>query len=138
VTDSNARENIAEDTARGDQALAAARHLIAGGFQNDAVSRAYYAAFHWACAVLLTKGVEARTPRGTLQLFHLHFVKDGPLSDNAGVLLSRLETDRELSDYRSGTQFTVEQATAAVDRAQEFVDICRPVVMVYLQLGAGL
>lgn len=50
MTEDNGRTNAQDEAQRGDEALAAARHLLTGRFCNDAVSRAYYAAFHWARA----------------------------------------------------------------------------------------
>lgn len=36
----------------------AARHALAGGFYEDAASRAYYAAFHGMTVLLLTENVQ--------------------------------------------------------------------------------
>jgi uncharacterized protein len=128
VTDGNAKANAREEVAHGDEALAAARCLIDNGFLRDAVSRAYYAAFHWARAMLLRKGIEPKTHRGVVQLFSLHFVKDGPLSEETASLLAHLETYRELSDYTPAAAFTAEQAREEVSRAERFIDACRPLV----------
>jgi len=49
----NRRDNAAREAAVGDDALRAAEALLALGLHNDAVSRAYYAAFHYARALLL-------------------------------------------------------------------------------------
>ena len=46
----NGQANACEEARRGDECLAEAEYLLKGGFYNAAVSRAYYAAFHWACA----------------------------------------------------------------------------------------
>ena len=128
MTDENVRRNMAEGIERGDEALRAAQHLLAGGFHNDAVSRAYYAAFHWASALLLTKGIERRTHRGLIQMFGLHFVKEGPLSHETAGFLGRLETSRELSDYNAAARFSEDEAREEIHQAEQFIDACRPLV----------
>ncbi|HEX9670826.1 MAG TPA: HEPN domain-containing protein [Thermoanaerobaculia bacterium] len=49
--------------ARARQKLEVARHVLAGGYAADAVSPAYYAAFHAAEAALLVEGDEPRSQR---------------------------------------------------------------------------
>lgn len=125
MTKNNAAENSVNEARRGDEVLNAARHLLSYGFYNDAVSRAYYAAFHWARALLFTRGLEAKTHRGVIQLLHLHFIKDGPLSTQVAEHLSHLETYRELSDYTAVTQFTEAQTREELARAEAFIAACR-------------
>lgn len=128
MTDDNAKANAQDEAAHGDEALAAARCLAENGFLRDAVSRSYYAAFHWARAILMLKGLEPKTHRGVVQLFSLHFVKDGPLSEETTTWLSHLETYRELSDYTSSVTFTSEQAGEEISRAEKFIESCRPIL----------
>ena len=128
MTKTNARENSVNEARRGDEVLNAARHLLSYGFYNDAVSRAYYAAFHWARALLFTRGLESRTHRGVIQLLNLHFVKDGPLLPQMAEHLSHLETYRELSDYTAIAQFTEAQTREELARAEAFIAACRPLI----------
>jgi uncharacterized protein (UPF0332 family) len=112
--------------ARGSEALREARVLLREGLFNGAISRAYYAAYHWASALLFTKGLEPRTHRGKIQLISLHFVKTGLLDDADAAHLSRLEDFRELGDYSADVTFTAEDAAGAVERAEAFIAACRP------------
>jgi hypothetical protein len=127
VTGENAKANAREEMDHGNEALAAGRCLFENGFLRDAVSRAYYAAYHWARAVLLLKGIEPRTHRGTIQLFSLHYAKDGPLTDETVGLLAHLETYRELSDYTPSAKFTEHDARAEIERAERFIAACKTV-----------
>jgi len=120
--------NAREQAERGTECLAEARYLLEGGFRNAAVSRAYYAAYHWARALLFLKGVEPKTHRGVIQLLALHYVQTGALSEDAAAAIAHLETYRELSDYNAKTTFDTSQATAEVRRAEQFVHACRPFV----------
>ena len=128
MTGDNARKNAREEQARGEEALAAARHLLDGGFHADAVSRAYYAAFHWARALLVSRGIEPRSHRGTIQLIGLHFVKEGRLAESDAAVLAHLETYRELSDYNAAASFTRAQAEEEIARAGQFIEACRKVM----------
>ncbi len=128
MTDSNMTENAVAEARRGDEALAAARHLLTAEFFNDAISRAYYAAYHWSRALLFLRGIEPKTHRGVIQMIGLHYVKDGPLSDESAALLAHLETYRELSDYTSTVEFTEREACAEIERAEQFITVCRPIV----------
>jgi uncharacterized protein (UPF0332 family) len=128
MTAENARDNARQEMRHGDQALLAARHLLEGGFYNDAISRAYYAAYHWARALLLSRGLDPKTHRGVIQLISLHYVKEGGLSDEQGALLAHLETYRELCDYTSSADFSEAQAREELARAERFIAACRPLV----------
>lgn len=128
MTEQNAERNARAEAARGDEALGAAKLLAEGGFAADAVSRAYYAAYHYARAVLLTKGLEPRTHRGVIQLFSLHFVKTGQLSQEATAALARLETSRELGDYAPTAAFDQDEANELIREAESFIAACRPLL----------
>lgn len=52
--------------AKAKEKLAVARELFERGHYDDAVSRAYYAAFHAAQAALISEGQEADTHKGVV------------------------------------------------------------------------
>ena len=86
--------------------LAAARLLHREGFPRDAISRAYYAVFNAAAALLEEKrdlGLTThagRLPHPTLiQRFGLHFVRDGPFDKDAARLMDKLRQRRDACDY---------------------------------------
>lgn len=80
---------------------AAAADLLAGqGFFRQAVTRAYFAAFHVAQALLAAHGLEAATHEGVQRLLGLHFVLPGELSKDAGRAISALLARRHEADYR--------------------------------------
>ena len=80
MTDDQKRTNIAAEVARGESAFRSAELLLAAGQRADAVSRAYYAAFHYARALLLTLGEEARTHGGLDRLVQRDLVRTGKLA----------------------------------------------------------
>ena len=125
MTGANALNNSVDEIKRGDEVLAEAKYLLAGGFYLGAVSRAYYAAYHWARALLVSRGIEPKTHRGIIQLLHLHFIKEGLLDESVVANLAHLATYRELSDYTSTTSFTKKQARNEILRATAFIKASR-------------
>ncbi len=79
---------------------AAGTLLAAQGFFRQAVTRAYFSAFHVAQGLLATHGLEAGTHEGVQRLLGLHFVLPGALSKDAGRALSALLARRHEADYR--------------------------------------
>ncbi|MCP9456379.1 MAG: HEPN domain-containing protein [Nitrospira sp.] len=99
-----------------------ARDLYAKGEWDDAISRAYYAAYHAAQAALLTEGQRADTHKGVVTLFGLLLVKTGKLDKRWGKLLSNLKDDREAGDYDALSYLDEDTARRAVREADEFVE----------------
>ncbi len=124
MTEENGRINARDEAERGDECLQEAQTLLDAGLHVGAVSRAYYAAYHWARALLFLKGVEPKTHRGVIQLVSLHYVQTGLLSEAASADLAHLETFRELSDYNAKAKFNAVQAREEVGRARRFAAEC--------------
>lgn len=115
-------ERVKAAFARARQKLAVARHVLAGGYHADAVSPAYYAAFHAAEAALLVEGDEPRTHEGLKSLFGLRFVKTGRLPDELASILRELKDERQNGDYSVFPAITAAEAHRAVENAERFVD----------------
>ena len=113
--------------------LKTAENLLAAESYDDAVSRAYYAAFHSATAMLLTEGLSADTHRGLLNLFGLHFVKTGKIDRKYGRYLSNLKDDREAGDYEVFSTIDRTVAEKAVAEASEFVAAIEKYLSFYLK-----
>jgi hypothetical protein len=128
MTQANVNANAREEMAKGDEALRAAEELLRLGLFNDAVSRAYYAAYHWARALLFTQGIESKTHRGMIQLVGLHFVRTQRLPVEATTMLVQLANQREASDYTTSLRFDAKEAAEVVRQANDFVALCRPLL----------
>ena len=128
MTDDQKRTNIAAEVARGESAFRSAELLLAAGQRADAVSRAYYAAFHYARALLLTLGEEARTHGGLDRLVQRDLVRTGKLAPETAALLSRLMTFRQNADYMAEYVFTEAMATEQVEGARAFVAAARTIL----------
>lgn len=119
--ESNIQEMILGQMAKAEEKLSAAQLLIKEGFVDDAISRAYYAIFHAASAVLLSEGMSVESHRALKEMFGLHFVKTGQIERKYGRLLSKLKDERETGDDDIYTSFEREDAESAVREATEFI-----------------
>lgn len=117
----NVREMILGQIAKAEEKLNAARSLMKGGFLDDAISRAYYAIFHAASAILLSEGISVESHSALKDMFGLHFVKTGRINRKYGRILSKLKDERETGDYDIYTSFDKEDAEGAVKEAGEFL-----------------
>lgn len=117
------RQLLAGLMAKSRSKLAVAFRLHASGDHEDAVSRAYYAAFHAAQAMLLSTGERADTHRGVLTLFGMKFVKTGMVDRRFGRMLADLKENRNSSDYEAF--FLADEATSAtaIKNAADFLDM---------------
>lgn len=121
MTVENRRKNIAAEVRRGNEALESAQILLDAGKYADAVSRAYYGAFHYARALLLMLGEEARTHGGLERMLQRDLVREGKLDPDVARLFSRLQKFRLDADYDAEFVFTAKGAAEEVAAARAFV-----------------
>jgi uncharacterized protein (UPF0332 family) len=92
-----------EENAR--DAAEEARVLFRAKLYRGACSRAYYAMFNSARAMLATRGHQpekTKTHKTVLRLFSLEFVKNGPYGAETGQMLRRAADARAVADYQGG------------------------------------
>jgi uncharacterized protein (UPF0332 family) len=110
---------------KAEKKLEVAEKLSKSGDYEDAVSRAYYAVFHAAQALLLTEGERAESHKGVVTLFGLLFVKTGKFSKDMGKYLANLKDDRESGDYEIFSYIDEETAKTAIAEAKKFLNEAR-------------
>ena len=115
-------EMIRNQVAKAEEKLQAAAALLEQKFADDAISRAYYAMFHAASAVLLSEGITVESHSALKTMFGLHFIKAGLIDKKYGKSLSKLKDERENGDYDIFTSFEVEDAQDALEEATAFVE----------------
>ncbi|HET6370731.1 MAG TPA: HEPN domain-containing protein [Nitrospiria bacterium] len=118
--DSTTAELIRSYLSKAKEKQASSKKLLQERFFDDAVSRAYYAAFLAAQGALLSEGQRAETHKGLVTLFGLLFVKSGKIDRRFGKYLSNLKDDREAGDYEAISWIDEETARSAVREAEEF------------------
>jgi uncharacterized protein (UPF0332 family) len=128
VTGENQRQNALDELTRADTCLEEARALHEAALPYGAASRAYYAVFHAASALLFSVGFEARTHKGVVSLLGEHFVRPGRLSSGMGRLVSRMQRDREDADYAAGAVFTERESAQMIADAVAFLAEARRLI----------
>lgn len=128
MTGENRHRNALDELARAEVCLDEARHLQNAGLPYGAASRAYFAVFHAARALLFSIGLEAATHRGLVSMVGEHFVRPGRLSPAMGRLVSRMQRDREDADYATGVVFTTEETGQLIEDAKAFLAEARRLV----------
>ena len=79
--------------------LQVAAELLEKAYYDVSASRAYYAAFYAASALLLNEGIDTSKHSGVIALIHQHFVKTGKLNKEQGRNLNWLFELRSVGDY---------------------------------------
>ncbi len=125
MTQDNRRTNAASDLRAAGEALRAAEALLALGLLRDAVSRAYYAAFHAMRALVLLEGYEPKTHAGLLTLFAQHVVAPGRLEARYNLLAARLAAYRNASDYAFEFDMPADEVRAEIVAVRELVERTR-------------
>src|SRR5215217_8811464 len=92
-------EEISSNLERAETNLQVAKELLDKRYHDVSASRADYAAFYAASALLLNEGIETSKHSGVIALVHQHFVKSGKLSKEQGRNLNWLFELRSVGDY---------------------------------------
>lgn len=118
-------EEIVANLQRAEQSLRAAQELASRGYYDFAASRAYYAAFYAATALLLPEGLELSKHSGVIASIHQRFVKTGKLNTEHGKTLNWLFELRGVGDYGVTEHVSRQEAEQAIQAARDFVDAIR-------------
>lgn len=121
-------DEIDELLARADQRSEAARHLLSGGHFSDAVSRAYYAMYFAATALLLARGLSSKTHAGLVALLYEHFVRTGQLDRDVAGLLPSAMAARHEADYGFPDRSTESEARETLADSERFVRRAREIL----------
>jgi len=107
---------------RAEKALKSAKLLEENGELEDAVSRAYYTIFHAARALLFSKGVTAKTHRGTISLFSEKIVRQGILPEKYADMFRKAFDLRQKSDYEIYAKLNMELVREVIENAKDFTE----------------
>lgn len=124
----NRLANARADLQAAHDALRIADAALSLGVLRDAMSRAYYAAFHAARALVLVHGLEPRTHAGLFHLFNEHVIRPGQLEPRFNLVLTRLQAYRQASDYAYAFVMSPEDVTAEIAAARELVERAQKIV----------
>lgn len=101
--------------------LIEAQDCASMGHWSLAANRLYYSVFYAASALLIHKGLSAKTHEGATGLIGQHFVKTGILSKEDGALLARLQSMRHTGDYDDFMEWTCEDVEPNIEKVKYFL-----------------
>jgi len=117
---SSFESEISSNLERAETNLQVSRELLDKGYYDVSASRAYYAAFYAASALLLSDGLDTSKHSGVIALIHQHFVKSGKLNKEQGKNLNWLFELRSVGDYGVSLHVVLDDARRAVNTAEDF------------------
>ena len=116
----NSRE-IGENLQRAQTSIKAAKDMIEKEYYDIAASRAYYAAFYAASALLLKEDIDTTKHSGVIASIHRLFVKEGKLDKEQGRNLQWLFDLRGVGDYGVSEHVSAGEAFKSVKVAEDFL-----------------
>lgn len=115
------RKEVQELMDKARRSLEAAELLLAQGYNDFAVSRAYYAMFYASQALLLTRNVRRTKHSGIIAAFNEQFVRGGELPRRLFMSLRDAFEDRAEGDYGLA-EISREQVDNDLSAGREFVE----------------
>lgn len=103
------------------RSLQAAERLLRDGDNDFALSRAYYAMFYAARALLLTRDVRRSKHSGVIAAFNEQFIQSGELPRDLFLKLRDGFEDRAEGDYGLAV-ISEEQARSGIESASQFLE----------------
>ncbi len=115
-------EEIQKLLEKAERSLRAAEVLFEEEDYDFAVSRAYYAMFYCAKAMLLRKDITTKKHASTISLFCEKFVKTEEFPYELATYLIDAFRKRQLSDYDVFVTISESEAKDLINKAKIFVD----------------
>lgn len=127
------REEVEAELTIARETLQEAEHLLTQGLPRGAGSRAYYAMFHAAVAMVLAEGEKYERHGQTIGAFGRLFVRTGRVRAKFNSYLKAGFKSREIADYGPLVAISMERATEMAQEAREFVAMAEE----YLKTSGG-
>lgn len=115
-------DEITANLQRAEASIRAAKELASKSYYDFVASRAYYAAFYAATALLLGKELEFSRHSGVIASIHQRFVKTGKLDKRHGKDLNWLFELRGVGDYGATIHVSQQDAVRAIEIAEDFLE----------------
>lgn len=108
---------------KADESLEAAELLSEKGYIGFAASRAYYAMFYAASAMLLSKNLSFSKHSAVIAAFGREFARSSATFAMLHRYLIDAESVRSTGDYSIETDVSFEQLESTLEHAREFLDV---------------
>ena len=107
---------------KSDEVYEAAVVLYNAGQWNSAINRLYYAYFYAASALLLRRGIGAKSHGGVIAKFSDSVVRTGEMPADTYRVYSKLLNWRTKGDYSDMFDFSQEDVDDVLKPTKEFID----------------
>ena len=114
--------------AKAEENIAAAHTLMDRGFAEIGASRAYYAMFYLAAAMLLEKNKRFRKHSAVMAAFGHEITQPGILPAEVHGWLLDAAKARHTSDYRTDRPISQDEIADHIERAERFLEEVRRVL----------
>lgn len=95
--------------------------VLADGYYNFAINRAYYAVFEAMRAVNTIDGFDSSKHSGVIAHFNQYHVKTGEFDRDTSTIIRRASTLREKSDYEDFFEADKADAQTVLQEARDFI-----------------
>lgn len=119
------REEIGEILHKAGESIVGAEALLTKNLSGFAASRAYYAMFYAAEALLANRGLSFSKHSAVIAAFGQHFAKPRVLDAKFHEYLMEASEKRQIGDYAFGDEVKPEDARRQIERAQEFLEAAK-------------
>jgi len=99
-----------------------------GGSNRSVINRIYYSVFHASRALLIHRGFEPRSHKGTINLFWTQIAHEGICSKESAKFLSKAFQSREEADYEPSARFDDEELDKQIEKAAAFLEEIRGII----------
>lgn len=120
MKETNRKRYIEQLKRRSEERLEEAELLYKEGHYNGAISRAYYAMFYLAQAVLATKDITRSKHYGVIAAFGEKFAKEGIVPQKFHKMLMEAYEERRVSDYEVEVVRSENEAKKFLSDARKF------------------
>ena len=118
-------EEILKLIEKAEHALVVARALERDGYLSDAASKAYYAMFYAAQALLKSEGIDVVRHSAVESFFGRHFVKTGRLDPTYHKMLRSARSLRESADYDIQEEIAESAAVLTLQEGEAFLAVVK-------------
>ena len=89
---------------------------------NSVINRLYYACFYSASALLLYRGISAKSHSGVIGKFSEHIVRTGEITLDEFLVYAKLLNWRSKGDYNDLFDFTQEDVSGMMEPTKHFIE----------------
>ena len=113
---------------KAEETLVEARDCAKMGHWTLAANRLYYAAYYASSALLIQKGIVAKSHEGVIGMIGQKFVVTEVLSKEEAKLLARLQNMRKTGDYDDFIEWHQEDVEPLFAKVEDYLNKIKPLV----------